>query len=751
MTERLTIILGSPGEAEMPLLSDLCARDDCVVAAVVDPTGKALGAAIAEIMGLPVLPSLAAVDEKSLPAGTLFVLPDGLGSLVAALSSAASARGLTTLRADELRARLFERRPARPARSSSVVLSGGLEAIERESAELQASLAGLEDALAGDAILRRLLDLCARATGSSGGSLMLHDEVSRELYIAYAVGLSEGTLHGTRVKLGEGIAGRVASTRQTELLVGVQGSCERRRDRPDIASAICAPLLAGGRLLGVLNLSTQAGEPLLTEASRDILAGLAVRLGTILDGVQQLQQQRTSRIFDLAEQQLRRLAADHRELPGMLAAWCDALAVTAEAVRVTIVAPCEDGGLLVCEGGGGGGGDHWYEPLHNPAWLEVLASGLPMVARQTDLGSGSQEPPLTVFYLPVGRHPVLAGLAVHFVHSRRAHGFHALAGEMVFLLERLLTDQLGQRLQGQRADRLAALSAALTDLAAHEGTPGQLGQKICEAARRLAGARFVAAVADIGSDPVRLAGGNIPETAAWLSELPRLLRSAAEDGWRITTLEAGPAPLSVLAAVGRAGEAVPGLVLLGKQRLHALDGQVFTPQDAEMIVPLAAGLCQVVPQEPSLVGDLLPLGTQIEVARPGGRGDRIEQGQERLIDDLRRELDRCERYHNVCGLVLLQPDLPASGAIDLLQSAARHVAVHLRNSDRCYPLADGCLAVLVPEDVQHLGRLQQRLIEALRELAGDPQLAIAAARIAYPASKGTADELLALVRRRLTR
>lgn len=750
MTDKLKIILGAPGEAEMPLLADLGARDDCTIVAVIDPTGQALGASIAEIMGIPVVPSIDALGARHLPPEDvpLFVLPLGLGSLVASLSAGASARGLPTIRSDELRAKLFRRRQQIMRHAPSPAPAFGLEEIERESAELQAALTGLEDALAGDTILRQLLDLCTRATGASGGSLMLFDESSRELYIAYAVGLSEGTLHSTRMRMGEGIAGRVAHTRQVELLSGAQNTPGRRQDRPDIATAICAPLLSHGRLLGVLNLSTQAGEPPLDERARDVLAGLAPRLGCILNGVQQLQQQRTSRLFDLTEQHLRRLADDHRELPDMLVAWCEALAVTADAERLSLVIPCEDGGLLVCENAPGAEGSHWYEPLHNPAWLEVLGNGLPLVARQTEYAD-AEVGPATVFYLPVAREPVLAGVAVHFAHSRQAHGFHAMAGEMLFLLERLLTDQLGQRRQKSRAERLAALSAALTQMAVHEGTPGQLGEMICSAAGRLTGARHVAAVADVDDGMARLAGGNVPEAAEWHSELPRLLNEAAGEGWRITTLETGRKTLSVLTAVGRTGEPAPGMVLLGKQRLHELDGQVFTPLDAEILVPLAAGLCQAVQDPDSLVDEMRPLAAEIEVARAGGICGRVEKGRARLLEDLDRELDRCVRYHNVCGLLLFRPHLPTADSIDLLQAAVKNLSSYLRNSDRCYPLDDGCLAVLVPEDVHQLDRVQDRVLTALREQTDDPDLTIDAARVAYPAIKGTAEELLARAQQRL--
>ncbi len=746
MSEHLSIVLGAPGEAEMPLLADLGARDDVTILAVVDPTGLALGASIAEIMGLAVVPSL---DELPSLAGLkpLMVLPTEPATLVAAISDAAAKHGLETIRPSELRARLFGRRPA-PAAREPAPSRPGLEEIERESASIQEALSGLEDALAGDTILRRLLDLCTRAVGAGGGSIMLFDEASHELYIAYATGLSEGTLHSTRVKLGEGIAGRVARTRQAELVEGVQGAAGRRRDRPDIATAVTIPLVSGEKLLGVLNVSSRTGETPLDAAARDLLVGLGVRLGRILDGVQQLQQQRTSRIFNLTEQQLRRLAGDNPELPDMFTAWTEALAVTAEADRISLVVPCADGGLLSCESARDETGRHWYEPLHNPAWIEVLATGVPMVVRQDDANNAGG-PPVTVFYLPVGRDPVRAGLSVHFSSPGPAHAFHALAGETVFLLEKLLPDQVDRRRQEHRAGLLGELSEALGELAAHDGTPGRFGENLGAAARRLTGARHVAVVAELVDGAVRLGGGNVPEGASWLAEIPRLLEAATRDGWRITTLESGASPLSVLVAVSGPDESAPALVLAGKERTHTLDGRVFSALDAELVVPLAGLLHRLKPAPPVQDGEAFqPVAVELGIDALSTQADETT-GEEKLVEELRRELDRCDRYHNVCGLIMLKPDLPQTAAFDLLEAAARRVTSNLRISDRIFTLEDGSLAILIPENIQHLDRLQDRLVADLRELAGDPDLSVAAARAAYPSTKGPADAFLARIRERL--
>jgi len=759
MTERLSIVLCSPGEAEMPLLAELDMRDDLVVVAVVDPTGLALGTAIAEIMGLPVVPSLEMVSPSENGVGPLVALPTDQGSLAAEVSAAAEKLGLSTIRIPELKARL-SMPTVRPERERPTASNrANFAEIEKESEAIQETLVGLEDALAGDTVLRRLLGLCTRAVGASGGSIMLFDNVSRDLYIAYATGLSEGTLHRTRVKLGEGIAGRVARTRRAELVQGNQRASSRHRDRPDIDSAICAPLQTGDRLLGVLNVSSRTGESTLDSDALEILTNLSDRLGRIIDGVQRLQQQRTSRMFNLTEQQLRRIAGEHEELPAMITAWAEALGVTTEADRVDIVVPCEDGSLLVCAGEDGEDGRHWYEPLSNPAWIEVLGSGLPMVARQ-DTNPDDDAEPVTVFYLPVGRDPVRAGLSMQFSRSRSAHHFHALAGETVFLLERLLPDQVDHRRQERRSNLLSSLSESLAKLAGHEGTPGQLANEVADKVMELTGAEHVAAIASVDDGLTKLAGGNVPEDAPWLTELPRLLEAVGAEPWRVTTLESVSGPLSVLCVTARPGTPTPGLVLIGKKRTHDLDGLVFTALDAELVTPLAGLLGRLprpkepekllLPKEhspdmPRLNISMVPLAMDIE----NQPDQRKRTGEEHLLEDIRREIDRCDRYHNVFGLIMLCPDLPSSSAVDLFKAATDRLRDCLRISDRIYICESGSIAVMVPEDVQQLDRVQSKLVEKMRDIAGNQELSVAAGRVAYPATGGTAEEFLKRLRDRL--
>ena len=72
--------------------------------------------------------------------------------------------------------------------------------------------------------------------------------------------VGNASAHGVRIKLGEGIAGRVAATREPVLINGKVS--ERRTLKVD--SAVCVPLLHREQLLGVLNLNG-AGDRVYSE------------------------------------------------------------------------------------------------------------------------------------------------------------------------------------------------------------------------------------------------------------------------------------------------------------------------------------------------------------------------------------------------------------------------------------------------------------------------------------------------------
>ena len=88
--------------------------------------------------------------------------------------------------------------------------------------------------------------------GSSGGFIYLYDSVQDELVLTNATEI--GVPIGTRLKIGEGMAGKVAATRQSLIIDDYQawqGKAEAFQDLP-FHSIVEVPMIYGGELVGIL-------------------------------------------------------------------------------------------------------------------------------------------------------------------------------------------------------------------------------------------------------------------------------------------------------------------------------------------------------------------------------------------------------------------------------------------------------------------------------------------------------------------
>ena len=135
----------------------------------------------------------------------------------------------------------------------------GVAARDRKAELLQALgevVESVDLTIHSDDLFRRMLEIAVGATGAEGGSLMLLDEDGRALRISVAIGIEPELWPKIRVPLGEGIAGRAAADGQSLLLRGKADhhAFQIVRERIDLESALCVPLIHDGRVLGVLNL-----------------------------------------------------------------------------------------------------------------------------------------------------------------------------------------------------------------------------------------------------------------------------------------------------------------------------------------------------------------------------------------------------------------------------------------------------------------------------------------------------------------
>lgn len=122
--------------------------------------------------------------------------------------------------------------------------------------------------------LERILETAVATLGAEKGSLMLLDEPHGELVVRAVCGLDSeiqerirrGDVSCRRLKLGEGVAGKVAQTHEPLIVNQVdQEPLFLEPHLSQVASIVCLPLQVDGLTLGVMNLTNRA-------AGRDFLA-----------------------------------------------------------------------------------------------------------------------------------------------------------------------------------------------------------------------------------------------------------------------------------------------------------------------------------------------------------------------------------------------------------------------------------------------------------------------------------------------
>ncbi len=109
------------------------------------------------------------------------------------------------------------------------------------------------------AILREIMSKMEEFFGPERWSLLLLDEDKGELYYALSAGIDEARLRHSRIKLGEGIAGHVATTGEPLVIPDVLKeeswrAFARANPEMNLQSIACVPIRFGRRTLGVLQL-----------------------------------------------------------------------------------------------------------------------------------------------------------------------------------------------------------------------------------------------------------------------------------------------------------------------------------------------------------------------------------------------------------------------------------------------------------------------------------------------------------------
>ena len=266
-------ILGG-GEEELNLLSEFHRTKGVEIVGIYDRDPRALAMEIAEIIGVRTF-----CDDSFLP---VFSEAD---YIIVTEKRKSFEREITLLTRER-------KKIINPSEAVNYLATGkaGIEEEEGDEAykwplHLEEALKYLNRITDRERLLKWLLEISVRGVGASTGSIMLYSEHSNDLYIAYATGLSSSVIQKTRQKIGTGVAGMVAENRQARLLEDIVDTplYKEGRERHKIQSAISAPLEHEGKLLGVVNVSTNEGEKSLTQEDVVKIEMLAGKISPILE------------------------------------------------------------------------------------------------------------------------------------------------------------------------------------------------------------------------------------------------------------------------------------------------------------------------------------------------------------------------------------------------------------------------------------------------------------------------------------
>ena len=143
-----------------------------------------------------------------------------------------------------------------------------------------------------DALLHLIVESATRLLGATSGSLVTLSPADGEtLDIRVAVGLGEARWRALKLRRGEGVTGWVAETGRPLLVPDVAREPRYYTLEPSIRSELAVPLVADGRVLGVLNVDSTRENAFLDE-DVELLSALAAHSTVVLRNAEMYQETR---------------------------------------------------------------------------------------------------------------------------------------------------------------------------------------------------------------------------------------------------------------------------------------------------------------------------------------------------------------------------------------------------------------------------------------------------------------------------
>lgn len=127
-------------------------------------------------------------------------------------------------------------------------------------------------------LYENILEIAAELVGASRGSIMLIGKSGRSLHIGFCKGMNLQLARSISIRIGDGIAGRVARSGLPLLIDDIENDSRigmRNRPRFKTKSLLSVPLKLKDRTIGVLNLSDKDDLGIFSEADLNLLASFA--------------------------------------------------------------------------------------------------------------------------------------------------------------------------------------------------------------------------------------------------------------------------------------------------------------------------------------------------------------------------------------------------------------------------------------------------------------------------------------------
>ncbi len=266
-----------------------------------------------------------------------------------------------------------------------------------------------------DELFERMLEIAVGVTGAEGGSLMLLDPDDGLLRIRVARGVEKELWPKIRVALGQGISGKVAAEgRPIHLRGRADGSRYNLvRDRVDVESALCVPLIHRGRVLGVLNVHHSRHADVFSDDDLQFMEQLASLDAQIIARAQEHESLRTQAARYDAVREVQRVLRGPALLSDRLEEFCQFIALRAGQGIAHLYLREPDGGLRLAAtslSGGGFGGEYRLEPGVGVDG-EAIRTETPAVLRRENGDIGYAAIPLIAGSQLVGLLSIQAGSA----------------------------------------------------------------------------------------------------------------------------------------------------------------------------------------------------------------------------------------------------------------------------------------------------------------------------------------------------